>query len=114
MKRSATYLFIVVINIVVINIAFILSVQAQELAWPREIILDSGTLTIYQPQMDVLEKDILTFRAAVSFKTSESSEPVFGAAWFESRVEIDRTERLVRMISLTVTDTRFPEGVPSM
>ncbi len=110
MKRSATYLFIVVINIVVINIAFILSVQAQELAWPREIILDSGTLTIYQPQMDVLEKDILTFRAAVSFKTSESSEPVFGAAWFESRVEIDRTERLVRMISLTVTDTRFPEG----
>lgn len=85
-------------------------VHAQESDWPRELKLDSGLLTIYQPQVDDMEKDILTFRAAVSFKASGSKEPVFGAAWLESRVEIDREERMVHMVSLSVTDTRFPEG----
>ena len=84
--------------------------HAQETGWPRELTLDSGLLTIYQPQVDDMEKDILTFRAAVSYKASGSKEPVFGAAWFESRVEIDREERMVHMVSLSVTDTRFPEG----
>jgi len=85
-------------------------VHAQEADWPRELKLDSGLLTIYQPQVDDMEKDILMFRAAVSYKASGSTEPVFGAAWFESRVEIDREERMVHMLSLTVKDTRFPEG----
>jgi hypothetical protein len=84
--------------------------QAQEVGWPRELTLDSGVLTIYQPQVDDLEKDILSFRAAVSYKATGSKEPVFGAAWFESRLEIDRQERTVRMLGLTVKDTRFPEG----
>ncbi len=105
LKDIRKYLYLTVINIVLV-----VSVQADELSWPREMTLDSGTLTIYQPQVDELDKDMLSFRAAVSFKANGSSEPVFGAAWFESRVEIDRTERMVRMVSLKVTDTRFPEG----
>ena len=105
MKYFNKYLYIIVINIVLI-----ISVQAQEPDWPREMALDSGTLTIYQPQVDKLENDILTYRAAASFKASGSNEPVFGAAWFESRVEIDRTERMVNMVTMKVTDTRFPEG----
>ena len=35
--------------------------QAQESDWPRELKLDSGLLTIYQPQVDNMEKDILHF-----------------------------------------------------
>lgn len=104
-KYIKLYLYLIVINISMISIS-----QAQEIEWPREMALDSGTLTIYQPQIDKLEKDILTFRAAVSYQANGSAEPVFGAAWFESRVEIDRQERMVHMVSLTVTDTRFPEG----
>ncbi|MCK5640246.1 MAG: hypothetical protein KAJ19_05595, partial [Gammaproteobacteria bacterium] len=84
--------------------------QAQASDWPRELKLDSGLLTIYQPQVDHMEKDILHYRAAVAYKAAGSKEPMFGAAWFESRVEIDRQERTVRMLSLTVKDTRFPEG----
>lgn len=85
-------------------------VQAQQPDWPRDLQLDSGVLTIYQPQADNLEKDILEFRAALSYKATGSAEPVFGAAWFESRVETDREERTVTLVSLKVTDTRFPEG----
>ena len=94
----------------VLSILFSSILHAQEIDWPRDLTLDSGVLTIYQPQVDDMEKDILQFRAAVSYKATGSDEPVFGAAWFESRAETDREERTVTLVSLKVTDTRFPEG----
>jgi len=84
--------------------------NASELDWPREMDIKSGTLTMYQPQVDDLDGDFLNFRAAVAYKDDQGSEPVFGAAWFKSRVEIDRETRLVHMVNLEVTDLRFPEG----
>ena len=81
-----------------------------EITWPRDLDVTSGIVTMYQPQVDTLQGDILSFRAALSFKDSQGNEPVFGAAWFESRVEIDRETRRVLMVELKVTDTRFPEG----
>ena len=84
--------------------------QHTELTWPRDLDVQSGVITMYQPQVDTLKGDILSFRAAMSFKDAQGSEPVFGAAWFESRVEIDRETRTVHMVDLKVTDTRFPEG----
>jgi hypothetical protein len=83
---------------------------AEELSWPRDLAIKSGVLTMYQPQVDTLEGDILSFRAAVAYHDDQGGEPVFGASWFESRVEIDRETRQVHMVELTVTDTRFPEG----
>ena len=83
---------------------------AQDLAWPRDLDLASGTLTTYQPQVDKLDGDLLYFRAAVAYRDNDGSEPVFGAAWFESRVVIDRDLRMVHMADLEVTDMRFPEG----
>ena len=105
MKNIRVLMYLFVINVLIVTAS-----QASELEWPREVVLDSGTLTMYQPQVDTLKNDILTFRAAVSYKAGSGAEPVFGAAWFESRVEIDREERMVHMVSLTVTDTRFPDG----
>ncbi len=108
-KNIINPLYLTVISVVSL---FLYSgfVDAQEVDWPRDLQLDSGVLTIYQPQVDDMEKDILQFRAAVSYKAAGSEEPVFGAAWFESRLETDREERTVRLASLTVKDTRFPEG----
>jgi hypothetical protein len=84
--------------------------SAQSLEWPRELDIASGILTMYEPQTDELEGDRLFFRAAVSYKDDQGSEPVFGAAWFEARVEIDRDSRMVHLVELEVTETRFPEG----
>ena len=85
-------------------------VSASELAWPRDLDIESGILTTYQPQVDKLEGDVLFFRTAVAYKDDDGAEPVFGAAWFESRVVIDRDLRLVHMEDLKVADMRFPEG----
>jgi hypothetical protein len=86
------------------------ALSAQERDWPRELAIESGVITIYQPQVDDLTGDILSFRTALSYKPEGTMEPVFGAAWFKSRVEVDRDSRIVHMIDLDVTDTRFPEG----
>jgi len=63
LKYFKLYLYLIVINSLFIAFSY-----AEELSWPRELQLESGVLTIYQPQVDDLEKDILSFRAAVSFK----------------------------------------------
>jgi hypothetical protein len=84
--------------------------SAQELSWPRDLDIQSGTLTMYEPQVDELDGDFLYFRAAMAYRDDQGGEPVFGAAWFKSRVEIDREIRMVQMVGLEVTDLRFPEG----
>jgi hypothetical protein len=86
------------------------SAPAQEADWPRTLPLKQGTVTIYQLQVDEMKDDVIHFRAALAYRETAGSEPVFGAGWFESRVEIDQSHRIVHPTGLKVTDTRFPEG----
>jgi hypothetical protein len=86
------------------------SILAQESSWPRTLPLEQGTVTIYSLQVDEMSDDIIHFRAALAYRATAGSEPVFGAGWFESRVEIDSSSRIVHPIDLKVTQTRFPDG----
>ncbi len=76
--------------------------------WPRDIKVSSGSITIYQPQVESLEGNVLKGRAAVAFHASDDDSPVFGAAWFTAQVNIDRAQRTVHFETLEITDTRFP------
>jgi len=84
--------------------------QAQESGFPRSLPLEGGSITIYPMQVDALDGDILHFRAALAYRKDGDSDPVFGAGWFDSRVEIDRDQEIVHPLDLTVVNTRFPEG----
>lgn len=77
--------------------------------WPREIETPQGTVVIYQPQPEKLDGNQLKGRAAVAVELKESTEPVFGAVWFEARLETDRAERTATMADVTITQVRFPE-----
>lgn len=78
-------------------------------SWPREVTVSSGTVTIYQPQIESLKGNILKGRTAVAYHVSEGTAPVFGAVWFKAQVNIDREDRIVQYETLEITDTRFPE-----
>lgn len=78
--------------------------------WPRDVEVDSGIVTVYEPQIDSLEGDVLTGRSAVAFAAKEGDAPVFGATWFTGKVNIDRDERMVSYRSIEMTEVRFPEG----
>jgi len=75
--------------------------------WPREIKTAKGLVVFYQPQVDVLEGDILTARAAVSVKPEGQDEPIFGAAWLEARIDTDLDVRTVTIDEIRVPQVRF-------
>ena len=76
--------------------------------WPRDVKVSSGSITIYQPQVESLEDNILKGRAAIAYH-GQGEGPVFGAVWFTARVEIDRASRTVHCQTLEITGTRFPK-----
>jgi len=86
------------------------SVLAMENGWPRTLPLEQGMVTIYSLQVDEVSKNNIHFRAALAYRATAEGEPVFGAGWFESPVEIDSSSRIVHPTELKVTETRFPDG----
>jgi hypothetical protein len=77
--------------------------------WPKEIDTPLGTVVIYQPQPEKLDGNLLKGRAAVGVELKESTEPVFGAIWFEARLETDRAKRTSTIADVTITQVRFPD-----
>ena len=77
--------------------------------WPREIDTPQGTVVIFQPQPEKLDGNRLDARAAVAIELKGSEEPVFGAIWFEARLDTDRAERTATITELTVTQIRFAD-----
>ncbi len=77
--------------------------------WPQEIETNKGVVVVYQPQPEKLEGNKLSGLAAVAVEMKNAEEPVFGAIWFEARLETDRDERIATITDVTITDVRFPE-----
>jgi len=95
----------------VLLVGLVSSVIAEDIgAWPRDVKVDSGTVTVYEPQVDSLKGDTLTGRAAVAYREKAGGEPVFSATWFTGKVNIDRDEGRVSYRTLEMTEVRFPKG----
>lgn len=103
-----------IVPIVIVLAAFALGAgqqsRAEDTGWPREIEIDAGRIVLYQPQVDRFEGNTLAARSAVSVHLKQREEPIFGAVWYDARVETDRDERTVTIIDLKVPKVKFPEG----
>ena len=88
---------------------FAQTTSLDELGWPRDIKMQKGVVTVYQPQIEKYEANSVDARAAIAYKVSSKS-PVFGAMWFTSRVETDKDNRLVIFDQMVVETLKFPEG----
>jgi hypothetical protein len=78
--------------------------------WPREIETESGIVTIYQPQPEKFNGNILQGRAAASFLGKTATEPTFGVFWFTARVDTDRDAETSLVRDITVTKVRWPDS----
>ena len=74
------------------------SLHADESDWPRKIEVETGVLTIYQPQPESFVGNTLKARAAISFVSKGEKEPIFGAMWVKATVETDRQARVIRLV----------------
>ena len=102
-------------SIALLGVALLLSLasalaHAADKTWPREIETKLGVLTIYQPQPEKFEDNILEGRAAVSLIPKEKTTPVFGVIWFTGRVDTDRDAGTAMIRDITVTQSRWPES----
>ena len=77
--------------------------------WPREIDTAEGHVVMYQPQVDSLEGDLLTGRAAVMVKPKDGREPMFGAVWTEARILTDLDTRTVTFEDIRIPEVRFSD-----
>jgi hypothetical protein len=82
----------------------------EEEQWPREIETETGLVILYQPQAESLEGNDLRARAAVGVIPEGKTEPVFGAAWIQSRIATDLDSRTVFLEEVRVPKVRFPEA----
>ncbi|HMB58614.1 MAG TPA: hypothetical protein VKN35_01770, partial [Xanthomonadales bacterium] len=105
-------LFLISLTVLIASTFSLLHAQSNsgENNWPRTLTLVGGTATLYPMQVESMEGDLIRYRAAISYLENGQTDPVFGAGWFESNVEIDRDKDIVHPLDFTVTETRFPAG----
>ena len=75
--------------------------------WPRLVEIGTGSLEIFQPQVEKFEGVTLAGRSAVSW-TDRDRAPVFGVLWFTTTVSVDRDTRTATIETTRVDKVRFP------
>jgi hypothetical protein len=78
------------------------------LTWPRDVIMGTDTVTVYQPQLETFENNIIGGRMAISIHTKNDGL-VFGAVQFKATVNTDLDERLVELEKMDIVQTSFPD-----
>ncbi len=80
-----------------------------QLTWPIEIESEGGFVTtLYQPQLESFEANILEGRMTVTIKPPEK-EMIFGAVWFKARMSTDLDKRTVLLEKMGIIKTHFPD-----
>ena len=83
----------------------------QQYSWPIEIESDNDFVTtLYQPQLESFEANVLEGRMAVTIKPPEQ-EMIFGAVWFKARLVTDMENRIVLLEKMQILKTHFPDMV---
>lgn len=89
---------------------FAFTVNAQQVTWPEEIPLPGGSkIVVYQPQPEKLEGNRLSLRAAVSYRQTAKSDPIFGVIWAVALLETDKSDRSATVETINVTRIKVPD-----
>jgi hypothetical protein len=85
-----------------------LAAKNDKLVWPREIKSGKYLVTLYQPQLESLDQNILSGRMALSVK-GKKEELIFGALWFDAKLLTDLETRTATLIDLDIPVVKFPD-----
>lgn len=97
-------------TLVALLIFFCTVAHAAAIEWPQEVTADEGTIVVYQPQPESLEGNVLRGRAAMSLELKGKDDPIFGAFWFEARIDNDTDAGIATIRDVKVTNVRWPES----
>jgi hypothetical protein len=82
----------------------------EEPVWPRVIEENGVTLTVYQPQIDVFEDDVMEARAAVQVETKvgDKKQTNYGVVWIKAHPFVDKEAGVVQFDDIEITKANFP------
>src|SRR5262249_46498180 len=78
--------------------------------WPKVIVRNGVTNTIYQPQLESWEHETLKANSAVSVQAENSRDATFGVINFTAKTHVDRVEREVLLENVKITSAKFPSA----
>lgn len=82
-----------------------------EYSWPIEIKSDNDFVTtLYQPQLESFEANILEGRMAVTIKPPEN-DMIFCAVWFKAKLQTDFDQRTVLLEKMEIVKIHFPDMI---
>ena len=81
---------------------------ASESGWPRTFTSGVNTFTIYQPQVDKWNENLIDLYSAVELKAGKQSAAKYGVVWFQARTEVDKVNRLVTLDQAKISKVKFP------
>lgn len=84
------------------------STPPSESAWPRTFPSGDNIFTIYQPQVDKWEGNLIDLYSAVEVRKGKNASAEYGVVWLQARTEVDKVNRLVTLDQTRVTKVKFP------
>ena len=90
-------------------IASIIHSQNSPSYWPKQIEMDGFTITIYNPEPENFQNNMLDARAAFSIYDGQHL-PVFGAMWFNCRVQTNTKTNEVYFTDIQLVNANFPNA----
>ena len=82
--------------------------NSEALVWPREIDVEGNVITLYQPQLESLDKNVLDGRMALSINPKDG-DIIFGALWFNATLLTDMDNRIADLVKLEIPMIKFPD-----
>src|SRR5262252_5693657 len=78
--------------------------------WPRIFKNETDTFSIYPPQVDRWQGNLVELYCAVELKQGTDSSPKYGVVSLQARTEVDKINRLVTLDNMKVTSVKFPSA----
>ena len=85
-------------------------IRAPEHQWPRTFSSGNDRFTLYQPQVEGWQDNLVSLYCAVEAKRERDKSPRYGVVWFQARTEVDKVNRLVTLDQVKVTKAKFPSA----
>jgi hypothetical protein len=79
-----------------------------ESGWPRQFFYSGDSITVYQPQVDAWQDNLIRAHAAVAIKAPGMAEPTFDVMHMQGVTAVNKDTRLVDISDVAVTSAKFP------
>lgn len=112
-KNRNPYLFRYSITGLILFFMMSTLAYGESTSWPKVITAPNGEITVYQPEPENLNGNIVSGRAAVAVKHKDSKRPTFGAIWITGTLEVDRETRTAVLSNIKIPNIRFSADIDS-